>query len=73
MFHRRPGSIGSSADPARVVKGTKLPGQYGNKKVTVRNVEIVDIKPEENLVLVKGSVPGANLGVVLLKKSKEQA
>jgi len=73
MFHRGPGSIGASADPARVFKGTKLPGHYGNKNITVHNVEIVDIKPEENLLLVKGSVPGGKQGVVVLKKSKENA
>jgi len=71
-FHRRPGSIGASADPARVFKGTKLPGQHGNKSVTIRNVEIVDIKPEENLLLVKGGVPGGKHGVVVIKKSKEK-
>jgi len=73
MFHRRPGSIGASADPSRVYKGTRLPGHYGNKSVTVRNIEIVDIRPEENLLLVKGSIPGGTRGIVVLKKSKENA
>jgi len=67
-FHRAPGSMGSSAYPARVFKGKKLPGHYGNAKVTVQNLEIVDIKPEENLLLVKGGIPGGSLGIVLLKK-----
>ena len=70
MFHRAPGSIGSSADPSRVFKGKKLPGHYGNAKVTVRNLEIVDIKVEENLLVVKGSVPGGKRGVVIVKKSE---
>ncbi len=71
MFHRAPGSIGSSADPSRVFKGKKLPGHYGNAKVTVRNLEIVDIKVEENLLVVKGSVPGGKRGVVIVKKSEK--
>jgi large subunit ribosomal protein L3 len=70
MFHRAPGSIGASADPSRVFKGKKLPGHYGNAKVTVRNLEIVDIKVEENLLVVKGSVPGGKRGVVIVKKTK---
>ena len=68
-FHRAPGSMGASAYPSRVFKGKKLPGHYGNAKVTVRNLEIVDIKPEDNLLLVKGGVPGGALGIVMLKKS----
>jgi large subunit ribosomal protein L3 len=73
MFHRGPGSIGASASPARVFKGTKLPGQHGNKNVTIGRVKIVEIKPEENLLLVRGGVPGGKQGVVLLKKSQENA
>lgn len=67
--HRIPGSIGCSAWPARVFKGKKLPGRYGNDKITVKNLEIVDIRPEENLVLVKGAIPGANSGIVIVRKS----
>lgn len=70
MFHRAPGSIGASADPSRVIKGTKLPGHYGDAQITVRNLEIVDIKAEENLLLVKGNVPGGKRGVILVKKLK---
>jgi large subunit ribosomal protein L3 len=70
MFHRAPGSIGASADPSRVLRGKKLPGHHGDKKVTVRNIEIVDMKPEENLLLVKGSVPGGKRGILVVKKSK---
>ena len=70
MFHRAPGSIGASADPSRVFKGKKLPGHYGNTKVTVRNLKILDIKPEQNLLLVKGSVPGGKRGIVFVKKLK---
>jgi large subunit ribosomal protein L3 len=70
MFHRAPGSIGASADPSRVYKGTKLPGQHGNARITMRNLTVVDVKPEENLVLVQGNVPGAKNGVVFIKKQK---
>ena len=66
--HAKPGSIGASADPARVVKGKKMPGQYGNARRTVRNLKVVDVRPEQNLVLVKGAVPGANGGVIYLLK-----
>jgi large subunit ribosomal protein L3 len=62
--HRIPGSIGSSSTPSKVVKGKKLPGHMGNRKVTVKNLEVIDIRPEENLLLVKGSVPGPTGGLV---------
>jgi large subunit ribosomal protein L3 len=67
--HRVPGSIGASSYPSRVFKGKKLPGHMGDRRVTVRNLKIVDIRPESNLVLLKGAVPGANGGLVLLKKA----
>ena len=68
--HRIPGSIGSSAWPSRVVKGKKLPGQYGNERKTVRNLEIFDIRPKENLILLKGAVPGHTSGFVTIRKPK---
>lgn len=68
--HRIPGSIGCSAWPAKVIKGKKMPGQYGNHRKTVRNLEIVDIRPEENLMLIKGAIPGSGYGVVEIKKPK---
>ena len=71
--HRVPGSIGCSAWPARVTKGKRLPGQYGNDRKTVRNLEIVDIRPEENLILIKGALPGYRSGLVAIKKLKTQA
>jgi large subunit ribosomal protein L3 len=71
--YRIPGSIGCSAWPSKVVKGKKLPGQYGNARKTVKNLEIVDIRPEENLVLVKGAVPGAASGVVTVRKAKKSS
>lgn len=68
--HRIPGSIGCSATPGRVIKGKKMPGRYGNDTTTVRNLEIIDIRPDKNLVLIKGAVPGANSGLVMMKKLK---
>ena len=64
MFHRAPGSIGCSAWPSRVVKGKKLPGQMGNNLVTQKNLTIVDIREEDNILLVEGAVPGAKNGLV---------
>jgi large subunit ribosomal protein L3 len=64
---RAPGSIGASADPARVFKGIRGPGQMGNKRVTQRGLEIVDVRADENLLLVRGSVPGANGSVVEIR------
>jgi large subunit ribosomal protein L3 len=68
--HRIPGSIGCSAWPSKVIKGKKMPGQYGNNRKTVRNLEIVDIRPEENLILIKGAIPGSKNGIVEIKKPK---
>ena len=67
-FHRRPGSIGCSAWPSRVRKGMKMAGQLGNRRITTQNLEIVEVRPEQNLVLVKGAIPGPNQGVVVLRK-----
>jgi large subunit ribosomal protein L3 len=64
---RAPGSIGASADPARVFKGIRGPGQMGNKRVTQRGLEVVDVRADENLLLVRGSVPGAKGTVVEIR------
>jgi large subunit ribosomal protein L3 len=64
MFHRAPGSIGCSAYPGRVVKGKKMPGRMGNDTVLRKNVVVVDIRPEENVVLLKGPLPGAKNGLL---------
>ncbi|MCG8565154.1 MAG: 50S ribosomal protein L3 [Desulfobacterales bacterium] len=66
--HRKPGSIGNSAWPGKVIKGKKLPGHMGVDRETVKNLTIVDIKKEENLLLVKGAVPGAKTGLLELYK-----
>jgi large subunit ribosomal protein L3 len=67
---RRPGSIGCSAWPAKVIKGKKMPGQYGNDRKTIRNLEIVDVRADENVLMVKGAVPGAESGLVVINKPK---
>jgi large subunit ribosomal protein L3 len=64
---RAPGSIGASADPARVFKGIRGPGQMGNKRVTQKGLEIVDVRADENLLLVRGSVPGPRGSVVEIR------
>jgi len=71
MFHRAPGSIGASAYPSRVFKGKKLPGQMGDKQKTVKNLMIWSVRPERNLVLIKGAVPGARNGYLFIKQSAE--
>ena len=68
-FHRTTGSIGMSADPARVFKNTKMPGRMGNCRVTVKGLSIVDVRPELNAILVKGSVPGPNGRLVEIRRS----
>jgi large subunit ribosomal protein L3 len=65
---RAPGSIGASADPARVFKGIRGPGQMGNKRVTQRGLEVVDVRPDENLLLLRGSVPGPKGSVVEIRR-----
>ncbi len=67
---RAPGSIGASATPSRVFKGIRGPGQMGNKQVTQRGLEIVDVRGEDNLLLVRGSVPGPKGGVVEIREDK---
>ncbi|MBW2559344.1 MAG: 50S ribosomal protein L3 [Deltaproteobacteria bacterium] len=69
MFHRAPGSIGASAWPSRVFKGKKMPGHMGNHRQTVQNLMVVGVRPEENLILVKGAVPSSKNGIVLIKDS----
>ena len=70
MFHRAPGSVGASATPSKIIKGRKMPGHYGNRRVTVRNLKIVDIRPEQHLMIVKGAVPGCRSGLVEVRKPK---
>lgn len=67
-FHRELGSIGQHSYPARIFPGKKMAGQYGNERVTLHNVQIVKIDPENHLIAVKGSVPGALKSLVVLRK-----
>jgi large subunit ribosomal protein L3 len=69
MFHRAPGSIGASAFPSRVLPGMRAAGHMGNARVTVQGLRVVRIQDQENLLLVKGAVPGRNGGYVLVKKA----
>jgi large subunit ribosomal protein L3 len=66
--HRSPGSIGSSADPSRVVPGRRMPGHMGNKMMTVGNLEVIDVRPDLGVIMVKGAVPGPQHGLVVLRK-----
>ena len=68
--HRIPGSVGCSADPSKIIKGKKMPGHYGADRKTIRNLEIVDIRPEENLLMIKGALPGSVTGLLEIKKPK---
>jgi len=72
-FHRAPGSIGSSASPSRVFKGQKLPGQMGNKRVTIQSLKIVKLDKDKNLLVVKGAIPGANKQIVIVKKAEKKS
>jgi large subunit ribosomal protein L3 len=70
--HRHPGSIGSSADPSRVVKGKRMAGRYGSERVTIRNLRVVRIDAEKNLLLVEGAVPGPNGGYVTIRPTNKR-
>jgi large subunit ribosomal protein L3 len=67
--HRAPGSIGAGTTPGRVWKGQKMAGRTGSKRVTVQNLEVVEVLPEKNLILVKGSVPGARTGLIEIRRA----
>ncbi len=68
---RQPGSVGASADPARIFKGQRMPGQMGNESVTVRNVEVIAVDAEKNELWVRGGVPGGKGAVVKVRKAGE--
>jgi len=70
MFHRAPGSIGASSFPSRVLPGMRMAGHMGHSKVTVRNLEVIDVDTEDNVLVVKGAVPGPNGGYVVVRRSK---
>ena len=70
MFHRAPGSIGASAYPSRVIKGTRMAGHMGVERKTIKNLKVVKVDAEENLLLIKGAVPGPTGAYLLIKKKK---
>lgn len=69
MYHRRPGSMGATSTPGRVFKGKKLPGHMGSKTSTILNLDVVKVDTDKNVILVKGSIPGAKGAIVRVKKS----
>lgn len=70
-MHRHPGSSGPSADPARTRKGIRKPGQFGNERVTVRNLRVVKVDPTNNLLVVRGAVPGPNGGFITVRQTNK--
>ena len=71
--HRGPGSIGMKVSPARVFKGKKMPGHMGNDRVTAQNLRVVQLRGEENVILVEGAVPGPSGGLVMVRKAIKKA
>ena len=69
--HRAPGSIGATTSPGRVLKGKRMPGRMGGKKVTVRNIRVVKVDADRGLLLVEGSAPGARNGLLIIKKVRK--
>jgi len=72
MQHRKPGSIGASADPSRVFKGQHMPGRMGGYQVTMQNAKVVKVDAENNLLLVRGAVPGPDGGFLIIKQAKKK-
>jgi len=70
-YHRRPGSMGQAADPARVFKGKKLPGRMGGQTTTIQNLEIVRVDADKNVILVKGNVPGPKKSMIEIRSAKK--
>jgi large subunit ribosomal protein L3 len=73
MFHRAPGSIGASSDPSRVFPGHRLPGRMGAVQVTMPHLEVVRVLPEQHLLVVKGAIPGATGGLLLVRQSVKKS
>lgn len=71
-FHRRPGSIGMRAYPGRVLKNTRLPGHMGDVYVTIKNLEVIEVRPDDNVLLIRGAVPGARESLLEVVLSKEK-
>jgi large subunit ribosomal protein L3 len=73
MFKRAPGSVGQSSYPSRVWKSKGMPGQMGSERVTIANLEVVEVKKDQNLLLVKGAIPGASGGYVIIRSESPRA
>jgi large subunit ribosomal protein L3 len=69
MFHRAPGSIGASSFPSRVIKGMRAAGRMGGGRVTIRNLKVLRVDPENHLLIVRGGIPGAPTGYVMIRKA----
>jgi len=70
-YFRHGGSIGSAADPSRTFKGKKMPGHFGNRRVTVQNIEVIEVRPQQNLIFLKGAIPGWRNGIVIIRGAKK--
>lgn len=70
-FHRKPGSIGMCVEPGRVLKGQKLPGRMGNERVTIQNLKVLRVDPDEDLLVIKGSVPGPRNNILRIRSSND--
>jgi large subunit ribosomal protein L3 len=68
MFHRAPGSVGQAANPSHTFRGIKMGGQMGNKRVTIQNLEVIEILKDKNAMLIKGAIPGSSGGLLILKR-----
>ncbi len=73
MHHRRVGSIGASSDPSRVLKGTHMPGHMGARRVTVEGLRVIQVDPQNNLLVLKGAVPGGNHAILTIRRSRKKA
>ena len=71
MFHRHPGSMGASSYPSRAWKGKTLPGHMGAKQITAQRLKVIESRPDENLLFVRGAIPGAANGLIMVRKSKK--
>ncbi len=68
-YHRRPGSMGQCADPSKVFKGKKLPGQMGMENRTIQNLKVIDVRIEDNIILIQGAIPGPNDNIIQINKA----
>jgi len=72
MMHRRPGAIGNRSTPGLVFKNMKMPGHMGDERVTTQNLKVVQVRPEDGVILISGSVPGANGGFIVIRPAKKK-